>query len=40
MAYLKRGVMLKEKLVSVVILDNNKSVDQLSKKEIYELRAK
>jgi hypothetical protein len=40
MAYLKRGVMLKEKLVAVSIFDSNKSVDQLTKKEVYDLRAK
>jgi hypothetical protein len=40
MAYLKRGVMLKEKLVAVTIFESNKSVDQLSKKEVYDLRAK
>ena len=40
MAYLKRGVMLKEKLVAVSIFDSNKSVDQLTKKEVHDLRAK
>jgi len=32
--------MLKEKLVAVTLFSLEKSVDQLSKKEIYELRAK